>query len=277
MTVSKTLRPQDEGVFPSFDHGNFDHCKRSNYKRHNVFFIVLIIIIQDAFEQIHLDKGVGYSLCVGTESYYRADPDDCHNFFGCVYDEHLDTFHVYKFRCQDGLAYEPESHSCQDEKGVDRCWFTCPKNWHLFQDSCYFFTRSRKDTFQDAKQFCQDKGAYLVEIESKDEDDFIIEVATSMATGDGDKLDYWIGAEDLDRDGIWHWTTSGNPLVYTNWWTDMGNLNSTCTQLLKNGRTSPGRLDSFYWAHAAAGYKCNGKDGDNGAICEKNPDVTLPE
>ena len=51
--------------------------------------------------------------------------------------------------------------------------------------------------------------AYLVEIESKAEDDFIIEKALSLATGDEDQLDYWIGAEDLDGDGIWKWATSG--------------------------------------------------------------------
>ena len=66
---------------------------------------------KNEFQQVHLDKGVGYAICSGTESYYTVDPDDCHNFYGCVYDDHTDSFHVYKFECQEGLAYDEASHS----------------------------------------------------------------------------------------------------------------------------------------------------------------------
>merc|ERR1719219_2166496 len=116
---------------------------------------------------------------------------------------------------------------------------------------------------------------YLVEIESKAEDDFVISKAEALATN-YDRLDYWLGAEDLDNDGVWKWTTSGNPLVYTNWWGNPGKLNSTCAQLLRKGGTEPGILDSFYWTMASTPYDCQkGKDGDNGLICEMDPDVQL--
>ena len=44
------------------------------------------------------------------------------------------------------------------------------------------------------------------------------------------------------------------------------------------GRTSPGRLDSYYWTLAGgAGRDCaKNTDGDNGYICEKKPEVDLP-
>ena len=58
-----------------------------------------------------VDQGKGYAICTGSESYYTPDPDNCHNFFGCVYDELNDFFHVYKFECQTGLAYDPNTHS----------------------------------------------------------------------------------------------------------------------------------------------------------------------
>ena len=100
---------------------------------------------------------------------------------------------------------------CQDESTVDRCWYTCPEGWDLFQNSCYYFSdrKNKPNKFTKALIACQDMDAYLVEIESKAEDDFIIEKALSLATGDGDGLDYWIGAEDSDGDGIWKWATSG--------------------------------------------------------------------
>jgi hypothetical protein len=68
-------------------------------------------LFKDQFNQVHLDKGRGYSICSGTATYYTPDPDDCHNFYGCVYDENHDTFHVYKFECQPGLAYDPDTHA----------------------------------------------------------------------------------------------------------------------------------------------------------------------
>ena len=159
---------------------------------------------------------------------------------------------------------------CQYEESVDRCWYTCEDNWQLFQGSCYFFTRQKKN-IHDAQKFCQDSDAYVVEIESKDEDDFIIEVALANANGDNDGLDYWLGAEK-DQNGNWVWMSSGNPVTYSNWWTDHGRLDSNYVQLLKNGQTNPRKLDSFYWTMAAnKGYN----DGDNGIICEKKPNSSL--
>ena len=100
---------------------------------------------------------------------------------------------------------------CQEETTVDRCWYTCPESWDLFQNSCYFFgpRDNRPKKFTQALEACQDIDGYLVEIESKAEDDFIIEKATSLASHEKDGLDYWIGAQDSDNDGNWTWATSG--------------------------------------------------------------------
>ena len=115
----------------------------------------------------------------------------------------------------------------------------------------------------------------MVEIESKDEDDFVIETALALATDENDGTDYWLGAEDVDGNGNWVWMTSGNPMTYTNWWSNHGKLNNTCMQLLKNGMTRPKKLDSFYWTMAANGPNSCIKDGDNGIICEKKPNSSL--
>merc|ERR1712032_930691 len=48
----------------------------------------------------------------------------------------------------------------------------------------------------------------------------------------------------------------------------MGNLRGGCIQLLRKGATSPGNLDTYYWARAATNTKCTSNDGDNGVICE---------
>ncbi len=47
---------------------------------------------------------------------------------------------------------------------------------------------------------------------------------TALSTSQKDALDYWIGGEDRDKDGVWTWATSGNPITYSNWWSNQGTL-----------------------------------------------------
>ena len=76
-----------------------------------------------------------------------------------------------------------------------------------------------------------------------------------------------------ESDHVWQWL-SGASMEYTNWWGEgpdedtMGSLKGGCIQLLRKGATSPGNLDTYYWARAATNAKCTSNDGDNGVICE---------
>ena len=54
-------------------------------------------------------------------------------------------------------------------------------------------------------------------------------------------------------------------------------LKGNCAQLLRKGKTEPGLLESFFWTLGNTGKDCvKGKDSDNGFICERKPDVSLP-
>merc|ERR1719385_239910 len=76
-----------------------------------------------------------------------------------------------------------------------------------------------------------------------------------------------------ESDHVWQWL-SGAAMEYTNWWGEgpdedtMGNLKGGYIQLLRKEATSPGNLDTYYWARAATNAKCTNNDGDNGVICE---------
>ena len=112
------------------------------------------------------------------------------------------------------FSYISTNYRCQAAETVERCWFKCPKNWELYRESCYFFNpETSVNKFSDAVSTCNDLGGYLVEIESKPEDDYIINKVTGLAKSVN--VDYWIGAEDLDNDGNWIWHNSGNPVVST--------------------------------------------------------------
>ena len=50
----------------------------------------------------------------------------------------------------------------------------CPEGWKLNGDSCYFFSRSKAGSFDKALDYCQALGGYLVEIDSEEEDQFVV-------------------------------------------------------------------------------------------------------
>ena len=89
----------------------------------------------------------------------------------------------------------------------------CPP---LFQQndslkSCYHFSQSEL-SWRQARQQCLDMQAYLVEVESKEEDDFI---RASIAARGGSS--HWLGGSDTLREGIFKWSHSGQAFTYTNW------------------------------------------------------------
>jgi hypothetical protein len=53
----------------------------------------------------------------------------------------------------------------------------------LFGQSCYFFSREKIGSFDSALSECQERDGYLVEIESKVEDTFIVEEVTVLNDG----------------------------------------------------------------------------------------------
>lgn len=62
----------------------------------------------------------------------------------------------------------------------------CPEGYTPFKRSCYKFWRIKKN-FEDSKAFCKGKGGHLVTITSREESDFVSELAGTRRV--------WIGAE----------------------------------------------------------------------------------
>ena len=87
----------------------------------------------------------------------------------------------------------------------------CPPRWIFHGGSCYFFLATRK-SYQDARQSCNRLGGYLAEIQSHDENRFVAGMLPP-----NDKLDLWIGYNDLEEEGRWLWTNTGTRGTFTNW------------------------------------------------------------
>uniref|UniRef100_A0A669CAH5 C-type lectin domain-containing protein n=1 Tax=Oreochromis niloticus TaxID=8128 RepID=A0A669CAH5_ORENI len=77
----------------------------------------------------------------------------------------------------------------------------CPDRWTRFGSSCYFKSTERK-TWSDSRRDCQDKGADLVMINSKEEQEFI----RNMRGGS------WIGLTGWNYE--WEWV-DGSALTQT--------------------------------------------------------------
>merc|ERR1719323_2354178 len=61
-----------------------------------------------------------------------------------------------------------------------------------------------------AQEYCWSKGAYLAEIQSKEEEDLLDQFLLS-------EVAYAIGLNDIAHEGRWVWSESHTDVEYTNW------------------------------------------------------------
>merc|ERR1711864_68140 len=86
----------------------------------------------------------------------------------------------------------------------------CPDAWWTFGNSCYHNSGAAMN-WADARRYCLEIGAYLVEIDTEEE-----ETALLGAFNVYDE-DYWIGLTDQESEGEWIWADLGAPPKYTAW------------------------------------------------------------
>ncbi|XP_046698951.1 CD209 antigen-like protein C isoform X2 [Silurus meridionalis] len=79
--------------------------------------------------------------------------------------------------------------------------------WILFSSSIYKISTEKK-SWTESRQACRERGAELVIINSREEQDFINILRTSRKS--------WIGLNDRDREGEWKWVDD-TPLIAEYW------------------------------------------------------------
>ncbi|XP_052084053.1 macrophage mannose receptor 1-like [Mytilus californianus] len=109
----------------------------------------------------------------------------------------------------------------------------CEKLWVQFENHCYYsnqmpfsqrkrFEKNRTNSagmveeiqlqWAPAQASCKRRGGYLVEIETKAENDFIKKLAQKVK-----KAPVWLGGTDAAKEGYWVWGSSGKPLTFVDW------------------------------------------------------------
>lgn len=85
----------------------------------------------------------------------------------------------------------------------------------------YLYTGGIASTYEEALQFCADKGGYLATLTSQKENDFVHSYITRQNCGSA-----YFGFSDSESDGTWKWCT-GEPVSYTNWHSGEPNGNNS--------------------------------------------------
>ncbi|XP_076466735.1 low affinity immunoglobulin epsilon Fc receptor-like [Babylonia areolata] len=87
----------------------------------------------------------------------------------------------------------------------------CPDDWVSFENSCYVYVNDVA-TWTGAQTICALLHSRLVEIESAEENNFIV---SQMKLRNVPKT--WLGFNDFVREGRYVWTSTGEPMEYSNW------------------------------------------------------------
>ncbi|NWQ68886.1 CLC4E protein, partial [Neopipo cinnamomea] len=81
-------------------------------------------------------------------------------------------------------------------------WMCCPKGWKRFQNSCYFLSLDTM-SWTESEQNCTWMGSHLVVINSREEQDFLFNLAKEKVTNTYETK-YYIGLTSY-RNGQWQW------------------------------------------------------------------------
>ncbi|XP_062575765.1 perlucin-like protein [Saccostrea cucullata] len=116
----------------------------------------------------------------------------------------------------------------------------CSVGWVPFNGHCYFLNKTMTNWY-DAKVVCELNGAHLVEIDTQEENTWIMETFLSPWND---------GATDIDEEGVFTWNRHTN-VTYSNW--RKGEPNNRCmydkehcVQICRNGLWNDRNCDNIY-------------------------------
>ncbi|XP_072020401.1 macrophage mannose receptor 1-like [Amphiura filiformis] len=133
--------------------------------------------------------------------------DDCGSIYTGSVSAKWDVMNCYQlqpFMCKIQLGRPVTEIPPDQEIG------SCPTNWQLFGDYCYYFSLEDTTTYSGAQTTCEGMNANLVSIHDENEQSFL------STRADGIRRNLWIGLHDLSGEGNFEWSDSTS-IDFTNW------------------------------------------------------------
>ncbi|XP_076084223.1 perlucin-like protein [Mytilus galloprovincialis] len=88
----------------------------------------------------------------------------------------------------------------------------CPLGWRQYNSSCYVLS-SKRLSWYNAESYCQEHGARLIEIETKEQQDSLTDLAKRFYS----KYNFWLGGKDEISENRWIWSSTNHSIMYKNW------------------------------------------------------------
>ncbi|XP_056006840.1 perlucin-like [Ostrea edulis] len=145
-----------------------------------------------------------------------------------------------RYRLQQGTGL----HICHSDgqwKASTTC-HVCDQGWLFFGSHCYFYNAT-KSSWNDAVLQCQAHSSYLLEINSSEENQWIVSTFLEVGVPDECRNVYicpvnaWIAGTDHDIEGRFRWNGKTD-MTFTNWYLgqpDGGTPTQNCVQIMRNG------------------------------------------
>ncbi|XP_060562385.1 perlucin-like protein [Ruditapes philippinarum] len=103
----------------------------------------------------------------------------------------------------------------------------CSDGWIAYKDHCYHIGYGNRFTFSAARVYCQSLGAYLVRLDTLDENTFLKGFLKKTNAGNT-----WMGLTDKIHEGIWRWSDTNRHATFSDWGpgepNNFGNRNEDC-------------------------------------------------
>ncbi|XP_048769583.1 neurocan core protein-like [Ostrea edulis] len=118
----------------------------------------------------------------------------------------------------------------------------CTSGWFPFNGHCYLYNQTAQ-TWSDAKVQCESQGAYLLELETPLENDWIITSLLSSLCSNAWDINCEVFMGGSTDSGVFKWEYSNTLLNYSNWYPNEPSDTGTreCIFLMYNGQWSDGK------------------------------------
>ncbi|XP_041372898.1 galactose-specific lectin nattectin-like [Gigantopelta aegis] len=90
---------------------------------------------------------------------------------------------------------------------------SCPLYWTPYEEYCYVIPQVAQ-SWESATAFCMIHGAYLAEISTPEENDFLAQL---VKQNHPPEAQIWIGGTDALSEGHWIWSRSEETFQYQHW------------------------------------------------------------